>query len=85
MERPPNNLTLSNEDLALFYQVAINLSEIRQLNDLLSNILNSVTNAFGIEGVSIALHDPKQNEFYFIRTLEEVRDGQLKSKKTMRY
>jgi Nif-specific regulatory protein len=85
MERPPNNLTLSNEDLALFYQVAINLSEIRQLNDLLSNILNSVTNAFGIEGVSIALHDPKQNEFYFIRTLEEVRDGQLKSKKTMRF
>jgi Nif-specific regulatory protein len=80
-----NHLTLNNETLALFYQVATNLSEIRQLNDLLSNILNSVTNSFGIEGVSIALHDPKQNEFYFIRTLEEVRDGRHKSKATMRF
>ena len=85
METPSNTIALSNEALTMFYQVAINMSEIRQLNDLLSNILNSMTKAFGVEGVSIALHDTEQNEFYFLRTLEEERDGQHKSKETMRF
>ena len=75
LNRSPNkdlssSIPLTNKALALFYQVAINISEIRQLNDLLSNILGSTTNAFGIEGVSIALHDTKQHELYFIRTID---------------
>jgi transcriptional regulator with GAF, ATPase, and Fis domain len=90
LNRSPNkdlssSIPLTNKALALFYQVAINISEIRQLNDLLSNILGSTTNAFGIEGVSIALHDTKQHELYFIRTIEEGRDGQDKRKEAMRF
>ena len=78
-------IPLTNKALALFYQVAINISEIRQLNDLLSNILSSTTSAFEIEGVSIALHDTERHELYFIRTIEEGRDGQDKRKETMRF
>lgn len=85
MANHQSNLDLSKEALSLFYQVAISMSEIRQLDDLLDSILNSIAKAFNIEGASIALHDDERNEFYFIRTLEEGRDGGHKSKETMRF
>ena len=85
MQNSTQNLNLSKEALSLFYQVAISISEIRQLNDLLSCILDNTSKTFGIEGASIALHDNLRNEFYFIKTLEEGRNGQHKSKETMRF
>lgn len=85
MKDPSKNLPLSNEALALFYQVAISFSEIRRLDDLLNRILNSIAETFGIEGASIALHDSEQHQFYFIRTLEEGRDGLHKNKEIMRF
>ncbi len=81
LKTPPIN----DEALSLFYQVATSFSDSNQLNDLLNNILHCITAAFGIEGASIALHDAERKEFYFLRTLEEGRDGQHKSKETMRF
>jgi Nif-specific regulatory protein len=85
MGKPPQKIPISDEALSLFYQVATSVSEICQLNDLLENILACTTKAFDIEGASIALHDADRKQFYFLRTLEEGRDGQHKSKETMRF
>lgn len=48
-------------------------------------ILSKIKNVFGIEGASIALHDAKKREFFFIRTAEEQRDGNGKRMDRMRF
>jgi transcriptional regulator with GAF, ATPase, and Fis domain len=69
--------SFSGQELELLRDVSLSIQAFSDLNDLLRHILGKIKDAYGIEGASIALHDPGQNEFFFIRTVEEEnsRDG----------
>ena len=62
---------LNKADLDLLYEVSISIHSIHDLDEMLRNILSKVKEVFQIEGASIALHDRKRKELYFIRTVEE--------------
>jgi Nif-specific regulatory protein len=65
----------SKKELTLFYDVATSIQAIRCLDDMLRDILHKIKKVLAIEGASIALHNSQRKEFYFIRTVEEERDG----------
>lgn len=67
---------LSQNESALLYEVAASLHAIRDLDDMLNQILTPIQRVFQVEGVSIALHDADKQEFYFIRTIEDIKFGQ---------
>ena len=67
---------LSPKESALLYEVAASLHAIRDLDDMLNQILAPIQRVFQVEGVSIALHDADRQEFYFIRTIEDIKFGQ---------
>jgi Nif-specific regulatory protein len=64
----------SNRELTLLHDVSASIQAFTDLDKLLRFILKKVKGAFNIEGASIALHDPENQEFYFIRTVEENLD-----------
>lgn len=66
-----DQLTLPEKDLTLFSEVISSFHSIRDLDEILTSILQKIRPLFDIEGASIALHDPSQSEFYFYRTIEE--------------
>jgi Nif-specific regulatory protein len=70
----PKDAALTNEDLKLLYDLSTYIHAIDDLDKMLLKILEEMRVVFDIEGASIALHDPDQKEFYFIRTAEE-QDG----------
>ncbi len=76
---------LSEEDLTLFYEVADSIHAIRDLDEMLQNILNKIETVFRVQGASIALHDAERSEFYFIRTVEEARNGDRERRRRMRF
>jgi Nif-specific regulatory protein len=43
------------------------------MDDMLLDIFQKIRSVIAIQGISIALHDPTNREFYFIRTVEEGR------------
>ncbi|MFZ0132250.1 MAG: sigma 54-interacting transcriptional regulator [Desulfobacterales bacterium] len=61
---------LTTLDLDLLYELSRSIHSIDNLHVMLRRILDKVTEVFGIEGASVALHDAKKREFYFIRTAE---------------
>ena len=63
------------EDLDLFIDVSISIHAICDLDEMLRHILEKIRAVFGIEGASIALHNPLNRQFYFIRTVEDVQGG----------
>ena len=63
--------SFTGQELELLHDVSFSIQAFSDLNDLLRYILGKIKTAFGIEGASIALHDPEQKEFFFIRTVEE--------------
>ena len=67
-------LRLNEEDLTLFYEIAISFHAIRDLDEMLRTILDKLKRLFSIQGASIAIHDPENKEFYFIHTVEPNRD-----------
>lgn len=76
---------LSNADLNLLYDVSSSISSIQDLDKMLKNILQTIKTEFQVEGASIALHDASRNEFYFIRTVEEQKNGAHVRMDTMRF
>jgi Nif-specific regulatory protein len=64
-------VSLNKADLDLLYEVSTSIHSIHDLDEMLRNVLSKVRDVFQIEGASIALHDPKLKELYFIRTVEE--------------
>ncbi|UCE55363.1 MAG: sigma 54-interacting transcriptional regulator, partial [Desulfobacterales bacterium] len=85
METINHEVSLTNEDLNLLYDVSTSIHSIGDLDKMLRNILRKIKEVFHIEGASIALHDAKRKEFYFIRTVEEQRSGQHKGMNRMRF
>ena len=66
-----NGESFTGQELELLRDVSFSIQAFSDLNELLRYILGKIKTAFGIEGASIALHDPEQKEFFFIRTVEE--------------
>ena len=64
-------VSLNKADLDLLYEVSTSIHSIHDLDEMLRNVLSKVRDVFQIEGASIALHDRKRKELFFIRTVEE--------------
>jgi Nif-specific regulatory protein len=71
MATHPEEICLTDEDLALLYEISISIHSIGDPDRMLQNILLKIKSVFTVEGASIALHDAGNREFYFIRTVEE--------------
>ena len=85
MEESLPRAQLTEEDLTLFYEVANSIHAIRDLDEMLQNILQKIKQVFRVDGASLALHDAERSEFYFIRTVEEAQNGDHERKKKMRF
>lgn len=77
--------SFSSRELELLHEVSASIQAFSDLNDLLRHIMRQVKNAFGIEGASIALHDSEKEEFYFIRTVEELNGHDTAAETPMRF
>jgi Nif-specific regulatory protein len=78
-------IALHKADLDLLYQVSTAVHSIRNLNEMLRNVLAKIKDVFKIDGASIALHDRERKELYFIRTVEELTDGHPHDMADMRF
>ncbi|MBT8371522.1 MAG: sigma 54-interacting transcriptional regulator [Deltaproteobacteria bacterium] len=76
---------LSDADFNLLYDVSTSIHSIQDLDKMLRNILQKIKTVFHAEGASIALHDEPRKEFYFIRTVEEQKNGTHKKMGSMRF
>ena len=76
---------LTDEDLALLYDLATSIHAIDDLDRMLQKILTKMRAVLEIEGASIALRDADQREFYFIRTAEEQWGGEQEDMSRMRF
>ena len=64
-------LHLTERELSLFYEVSTSLHTIQDMDEMLLTIFQKIKSLFAIQGASVALHDPANKEFYFIRTVDE--------------
>jgi Nif-specific regulatory protein len=78
-------IPLQESDLDLLYEVSTAIHSIHDLDEMLRNVLAKVKDVFRIDGASIALHDRKRKELYFIRTVEELTDGAPQKMDEMRF
>jgi Nif-specific regulatory protein len=85
VKKPGPKAMLSEEDVALLYEVSTSIHAIRDLDEMLQSILHNIKAVFHVEGASIALHDAERSEFYFIRTVEEEKHGRYERKRQMRF
>jgi Nif-specific regulatory protein len=76
---------LNKADLDLLYEVSTSIHSIHDLDEMLRNVLSKIKEVFQIEGSSIALHDRKRKELYFIRTIEEQKGDAPQKKEEMRF
>jgi len=80
-----NGISLKKEDLKLLYEVATSIHAIHDLDEMLRDVLLKIKDVFRIAGASIALHDRRQKEFYFIRTAEEQQGSAGGNPEKMRF
>lgn len=85
MAESDNEVFLKEEDLDLLYEISASIHSIHDLDEMLRNVLLKIKEVFQIEGASIALHDADCKEFYFIRTVEEQRNGTRQGMDEMRF
>jgi Nif-specific regulatory protein len=78
-------VSLNKADLDLLYEVSISIHSIHDLDEMLRNVLSKIKEVFRIEGASIALHDRKRRELYFIRTVEEQKGLARRKLEEMRF
>jgi len=76
---------VTENDLALFCEVSTSIHSARDLDTMLQRIFRTIKRVFQVEGASLALHEPDQKEFYFIRTVENARKGVHKGIQKMRF
>jgi len=85
MNAPDTETPITAEDLTLLHEVSTSIHSIRDLDEMLLSIMRSIQDVFHIEGASLALHDADQNEFYFIKTMEEARLGENEPRRNIRF
>lgn len=78
-------VSLNKTDLDLLYEVSTAVHSIHDLDEMLRNVLAKVKDVFRIDGASIALHDRKRKELYFIQTVEELGVGVPQKLAEMRF
>lgn len=76
---------LTKKEMALIYAVTTSLHAIRDLDEMLRNVLHNIKIVFQIEGASIALHDAEASEFYFIKIIEPEKDVDFLRMSRMRF
>ena len=76
---------LTTKDFELIYEISTTIHAILDLDEMLQSILAKIKSAFQIEGASLALHNPEEREFYFIRTVEDGINRGNDRIKTMRF
>lgn len=64
-------LHLSDKEFSLFCEVTASFHTIRDMDEMILDIFSKIKSILNIEGASIALHEPVNKEFYFIRTVGE--------------
>ncbi|MGD8303040.1 MAG: GAF domain-containing protein, partial [Desulfobacterales bacterium] len=79
------DVILNAADLDLLNEVSTAVHSIYNLDEMLRNVLAKIKDVFGIDGASIALHDPQRKELYFIQTVEELADGDSQKMAEMRF
>lgn len=63
--------SLSEKEFSLLCEVITSFHTIRNMDEMLVAIFHKISSVIDIQGASIALHDPANKEFYFIRTIEK--------------
>jgi Nif-specific regulatory protein len=66
--------SFTRQDLNLLYEVATSIHAIKDFDEMLRVVLHKIKDVFQIEGASLALHEPDQKMFFFIRTVEMQQD-----------
>ncbi len=85
MKKSKTRANLSKNDFALLYEVANSIHSITNLDAMLNHIFHEIRKVLDIEGVSIALHDERKREFYFLRTVEHQCGVATPSSTNMRF
>jgi Nif-specific regulatory protein len=85
MQKTDIQTPFSKADLDLFYEVSTSIHAIRDFDQMLGAVLSKIKEVFKIEGASLALHEPNQKLFYFIRTVELQKDGAHEDIEKMRF
>jgi len=66
--------SFTRQDLQLLYEVSTSIHAIKDFDEMLRVVLHKIKEVFRIDGASLALHEPDQNMFYFIQTVEMQQD-----------
>lgn len=77
--------SLSEKEFSLFCEAIASFHTIRDMDDMLVAIFRKIRYVIAIQGVSIALHDPANKEFYFIRTVEEGKSRSESNDRFLRF
>ena len=77
--------SFSRQDLELLYEVSTSIHAIKDIDEMLQVVLHKIKEVFQIDGASLALHEPDQKMFYFIKTIEMQQDTGQKDIEKMRF
>ncbi len=77
--------SLSGKEFSLFCEIITSFHTIRNMDEMLVSIFRKISSVIDIQGASIALHDPANKEFYFIRTIEEGKSRGDSNKNFLRF
>ena len=77
--------SFSRQDLELLYEVSTSIHAIKDFDEMLRVVLHKIKEVFRIDGASLALHEPDQKMFYFIKTIEMQQDTGQKDIEKMRF
>ena len=80
-----NTSELTDGDLRLFEDISTSIHAVKDFDEMLHLILYRIKMAFQVDGASIALHEPDQKEFFFIRTIEMEKHGRDADIEKMRF
>jgi len=75
MKQIDKETPFAKEDLDLFYEISTSIHAIKDFDEMLRAVLHKIKEVFKIQGASLALHEPDQKMFYFIRTVEMQKAG----------
>ena len=77
--------SFSRQDLELLYEISTSIHAIKDFDEMLRVVLHKIKEVFRIDGASLALHEPDQKMFYFIKTIEMQQDTGQKDIEKMRF
>ncbi|MFZ7124768.1 MAG: sigma 54-interacting transcriptional regulator [Desulfobacterales bacterium] len=80
-----DGVMITEKDLNLLYEITASIHQIEDLEEMLESVLQKIRSVFGIEGASVALHDPERKEFCFIRTAERPAEDIRETMQRMRF